>query len=102
MGAHVSLCILEIGGGMEEGSLLHLKVLWYLSVFKHVLGILQSASVPPSPGSAGSALGGKRESSAPSESLGTGGVGHGVGHGFLWVAAIVINLKEDGAVHEDL
>lgn len=61
MGAHVSLCILQIGGGMEEGSLLHLKVLWYLSVFKHVLGILQSASVSPSPGSAGGALGGRGE-----------------------------------------
>lgn len=48
MGAHVSLCILEKGGGgMEEGSLLRLKVLWYSSMFKHGLGILQSASLPP-------------------------------------------------------
>lgn len=38
----------------------------------------------------------------PSESLGTGGVGHGVGHGFLRVAAVVVNLEEDGAVHKDL
>lgn len=44
---HVSLCILEKGGGMEEGILLRLKVLWYSSMFKHVLCILQSASLPP-------------------------------------------------------
>lgn len=34
------------GAGLEEGSLLLLKVLWYWSMFKHVLGIRQSPSLP--------------------------------------------------------
>lgn len=38
----------------------------------------------------------------PSEGFGTGGVGNGVGERLLWVAAVVVNLEEDGDVHEDL
>jgi len=37
-----------------------------------------------------------------SEGFGTGGVGDCVGHRFLWVAAVVVNLEQDGDVHEDL
>ncbi|KAA8586115.1 hypothetical protein FQN60_007684, partial [Etheostoma spectabile] len=37
-----------------------------------------------------------------SEGFGTGGVGDGVGHWFLWVAAVVVNLEQDGEVHQDL
>lgn len=101
---HVSLCILEKGGGggTEEGSLLRLKVLWYSSMFKHVLRILQSVSFAvPFPWERGRRPRGT-ERGPPLESLGTGGVGHGVGHGFLRVAAIVVNLEEDGTVHKDL
>lgn len=100
---HVSLCILakrEEGRGGEGSSLLRLKVLWYSSVLKHVLGILQSVSSLPFQG-AWAVPSGER-ARPPSESLGTGGVGHGVGHGFLRVAAVVVDLEEDGAVHKDL
>lgn len=38
----------------------------------------------------------------PSEGLGTGGMGHSVGHWFLWVAAVVVNLEQDGEVHDNL
>lgn len=38
----------------------------------------------------------------PSQGFGTGGMGHGVRHGLLWVAAVVVNLKQDGEVHGDL
>lgn len=37
-----------------------------------------------------------------SEGFGTSGVGDGVGQRFLWVAAVVINLEQDGKVHADL
>lgn len=37
-----------------------------------------------------------------SEGFGTGGVGDGVGHWLLRVAAVVVNLEQDGEVHEDL
>lgn len=37
-----------------------------------------------------------------SEGFGTGGVGNCVWHWFLRVAAVVVNLEEDGDVHEDL
>lgn len=37
-----------------------------------------------------------------SEGFGTGGVGDSVGDRFLRVAAIVVNLEQDGDVHEDL
>ena len=37
-----------------------------------------------------------------SEGFGTGGVGDGVRHWLLWVAAVVVNLEQDGDVHEDL
>lgn len=37
-----------------------------------------------------------------SERFGTGGVGHGVRQRLLRVAAIVVNLEQDGDVHEDL
>lgn len=37
-----------------------------------------------------------------SEGFGTGGVGDGVRHRLLWVAAVVVNLEQDGEVHEDL
>lgn len=37
-----------------------------------------------------------------SEGFGTGGVGDGVGHGFLRVAAVVVDLEQDGEVHEHL
>lgn len=37
-----------------------------------------------------------------SERFGTGGVGHGVRQRLLRVAAVVVNLEQDGDVHEDL
>lgn len=37
-----------------------------------------------------------------SEGFGTGGVGDGVGQRFLWEAAVVINLEQDGKVHANL
>lgn len=37
-----------------------------------------------------------------SEGFGTGGVRHRMGHGFLWVAAVVVNLEQDGNVHAHL
>lgn len=37
-----------------------------------------------------------------SEGLGTGGKRDGVGHRLLWVAAVVVNLEEDGKVHHNL
>ena len=37
-----------------------------------------------------------------SESLGAGGVGHGVGGRFLGVAAVVVDLEQDGYVHGHL
>ncbi len=37
-----------------------------------------------------------------SEGFGTGGVGNGVGDWFLWVAAVVVNLEQDGEVHKNL
>lgn len=38
----------------------------------------------------------------PSEGLGTGGVRNGVRQRLLRVAAVVVNLEEDGEVHKDL
>lgn len=37
-----------------------------------------------------------------SEGFGTGGVGHGVRQRLLRVAAVVVDLEQDGDVHEDL
>lgn len=37
-----------------------------------------------------------------SEGFGTGGEGDRVGHGFLWVAAVVVNLEQDGDVYSHL
>lgn len=37
-----------------------------------------------------------------SERFGTGGVGHGVRQRLLRVAAVVVNLEQDGDVHKDL
>lgn len=100
MGARFLMYSGRGGGGGGRSSLPCLKVLRYSSLFKHVLGILQSASSPPLQG-AWAVPSGER-ARPPSESLGTGGVGHGVRHGFLRVAAVVVNLEEDGAVHKDL
>lgn len=38
----------------------------------------------------------------PSQGFGTGGVGDGVGHGLLRVAAVVVDLEQDGDVHQHL
>lgn len=79
-------------------SLHHLKVLWYSCMFIHVHSASKSAS---------SLLFLSVETSSESlpslsEGFGTGGVGDGVRHWFLWVAAVVVNLEQDGEVHEDL
>lgn len=83
---------------VRVSSLHHLKVLWYLCMFIHVHSASKSAS---------SLLFLSVEMSSESlpslsEGFGTGGVGDGVRHWFLWVAAVVVNLEQDGEVHEDL
>lgn len=73
----------------------HLKVLWYSCVFIHVHSASKSASSL-------AFLSVDVFSRRLSEGFGTGGVGDGVGHRFLRVAAVVVNLEQDGEVHEDL
>lgn len=44
----------------------------------------------------------RRSRAGLSERFGTGDVGHGVRQRLLRVAAVVVNLEQDGDVHEDL
>lgn len=77
MGVYVSLCLLG------EGSLHPLTALWFLCMLD--IGATS-----------------ERPSERPSEGFSTGREGHGVGHRFLWVAAVVVNLEQDGKVDDDL
>lgn len=44
----------------------------------------------------------RRRRELPSEGFSAAGEGDGVGHWFLGVAAVVVDLEQDGQVHEDL
>lgn len=83
---------------VRGSSLHHLKVLWYSCMFIHVHSAPRSGS---------SLLFLSVDMSSESlqrlsEGFGTGGVGDGVRHWFLWVVAVVVNLEQDGEVHKDL
>lgn len=84
--------------GVRVSSLHHLRVLLYSCMFINVHSTSKSASSLVFLSVAMSLESLQRLS----KGFGTGDVGDGVGHWFLWVAAVVVNLEQDGEVHEDL
>lgn len=95
MGLYVSVCILE-GEGEQPASSQGALVLVYVYMCPQRLekvlphGCFLSDDMF------------SESSQRLSEGFGTGGVGDGVGHRLLWVAAVVVNLEQDGEVHQDL
>lgn len=90
MGVYASLCICG-GEGEQPASSQGASVLMYVYTCPQLLWNCFLACVLSS-----------ESLQRLSEGFGTGGVGHGVGQRFLWVAAVVINLEKDGKVHADL